>query len=477
MFSYKNYSQAFLKNFPLQIYIKFYYKIVLVLVGELQDNQQLVDRFTDLLKRNFHDNVIILIKNTISAQVFTANAYKNNTLERHSNVTSMKTIFYDKTENLNQFNLFLNYRNDREYNYKNKEKVARHYKKMFCDKINASCDLRTRFNHYTHINLKFNLDEISLISNPIMSFSYPIMFHNLCVLVPKGQVLSSLWAMLNAVQYNLLICIVIIIILSGILWYYIVKGSDNQKPILKIYFLLYGILITNSVNSRLSSVTERIFGLSFIIGSFYLVFGYNCKLTSLLVVPQYEKDIDAFKDLVAKNKTIIHPPQIQGSYIPFDITINNYTNQQYEYETNSSQDQYGVFLSFTNDKRWVQMVDCAAAKAFHSSHANFKNGIMQYHIMKEQCSFQLKSMYASFRSPLIKKIDIINSRIIESGIWNHWENENKSFDPSVSRIDTSGFLQSGTILEFWLVLLFGYVLSTFVFFGEIIINRVNNRLK
>ena len=103
----------------------------------------------------------------------------------------------------------------------------------------------TKFNSRYPSHLSFFLDQYlySATKFPIFQFSYPLDFNHFCFLVPKGQVLNNIWVMTRAFTISLLICIPIFFFLSGIYWYYIVRGTPHQKSIFDIYFLLFGMVL------------------------------------------------------------------------------------------------------------------------------------------------------------------------------------------------------------------------------------------
>ena len=82
--------------------------------------------------------------------------------------------------------------------------------------------------------------------------------------------------------------------------------------------------------------------------------------------------------------------------------------------------------------------------------------------------------------PVLKTMDILNAQLIESGIWQHWENDKISY--SYDSLDKykesgensmeSGVLNSQTIFQFWKVLLTGYVMALIAFVGEVLMHRL-----
>ena len=443
-------------------------------------------------KGSFHEIVLIgKIASEGKTQFITSNSFSNNSLEYHKNISSLHQLFYDK--GINQLDLKIGISHDPPFAFVSRTKEVSgpvtKYKALLCKTLNSTCFVN---------NKDFNFDLILSFQVPrdgqvmrlqSFSFSYPIEFNHYCLLVSKAKVLSSLWGMAYALEHKLLICVPIIFIMSGIFWYYIVKGTETEKSLYDIYFLLYGIMINNSTYIRLKARIERIFCLSFIVLSFFLLFGYTCKMISFLVVPEYEKDINTLSNL--HGMKILYTPTYDK--IVFKMSKHHFRDFQNlkinrslylamkdffvptridPKEHDLTSNIYEVFLPIYPGN--CQILYCDAAKMFAKSTDNLKDDLVQYHVMKEEAAVMHKSFNAKARSPVMKYVDLLNARLIESGIWKFWGTERpfqarRTADSHQKQEhQNKGTLGMSTILEFWKILFGGFFLALFAFLGEIL---------
>lgn len=445
--------------------------------------------FQKLDNANYFDAIIITSFGHEEI-ILTSDLSKDTLLVEHQNFSSINELFYDKMANLNQQLLPMFVYNDPPFAYVSQngsmKGITNRYQIELCARINATCQIFTKGNKFYKIRLNLVSDQFLYINKPVLSFTYPIGFNNFCVLVPKGQMLSRLWAMKNAFSESLFIFVLIIFALSVILWYFIVKGTSYEKTFSDILFLLFGILLTGNINRPLKFANERVFCLSFIILSFYLMFFYSCKLTAFLVVPTFEKDIVDLFEPDSKELTIIIPNgqfSALSGFFKNPAAYRKFRMLSSEYEKiHPKKDYLGIFLPYTKNLSLGQMVHCEAARQFVNSQANLKDGVIQYHMMKEEIFVGHRSWSTMFRHPVIKQMDTLNAQLIESGIWQFWQNEKVSFfhesldnKESPENMQMEGFLKTDTFLEFLKVLLTGYFLASIAFIAELLMSTYKKR--
>ena len=455
----------------------------------LMDNvsdQEIKIFFEHLNSLKFHD-IIVIANNGSETKLLSPNAFENKSLIKRSSLASISELFNDKIINLHQSLLLIRVNHEPPYVFISDNGtvsgVVNKFLDFFCAKVNATCRVNhPKIDSVFLIGLNFYSDQNLYTESSVFSFTYPIGFNHYCILVPKSKMLSRLWAMKNAFEDSLIQCVLIIIILCVILWYYIVKGTPHQKSLLEILFLIYGMLITNSISKLLKYTNERIFCLSFIIMSFYLLFAYNCKLTALLLVPEFEKDIDSFTEAEHHNISIIFPQGLRNALYHNDsrYIFDHSIIESIEYEQSfPKKDNFGIYLPFSDDKKLGQLVNCETAKIFVSSQGNLRNGEIQYRIMQEQLVITLKSWYLTFRHPILNQMNILNAQLIESGIWQLWENGKTSYsynssarnEENLENSNDKRLLESQIIFEFWKILLVGYVTAVIALMGEILVSR------
>ena len=441
-------------------------KVFIIIDNGQMSELKLIESFRELYKSGIEVTFMVKVGDD-KLQIITLNQFKNYSLEYHQDVASFDQLFYDK--GINRWTINASFHHDPPFSFISENGSGHGSSVKFLNLLCVYINTTLTDTSYTEITLSYQIP-MYIFYDASTNYPYPYEFLQYCVLVPKAKVLSRLWAMVNALEFSLLMCVPVFIFLSGIFWYYIVKGTSYQRSFYDIYFLLYGMLITNSTHIPLQSKTERIFCLSFIILCFYLLFGFNCKLTALLVSPIYAKDLNTLRDLY--NMTLIQNDD-------FSITMMEHLRTKVELynfgkfnKTFLQQLCTEVILQFCPE--CIQVVRCESANKFIKSPENFKNGVIQYHIVEEEVASRLKAFFLRKRSPLLKHINLLMGKLFESGIWQFWASE-RPFQAveakareKVVEDQENGFIQIETILEFWKIFAVGYGLALIAFLGEII---------
>ena len=458
-----------------------YFKTILVLEGPPLSEMEMKKVFIALKQflRGLSQLVIMVsMLDFNDTQLITSNIYDNKSLQFHPHDSSLDQLFFDKVINQKNFGIRVNFRNPPFTYEKNGviQGVIKKYTPVLCQSMNTTCRITDRdkdFNYF--LTLSYFGDQL-IVPKFAFEFSYPYNFHHYCILAPKAEQLSSLWSMAHALERSLMICIPVFFALCGFYWYYIVKGTPDRKSFYDIYFLLFEMLITNGTHIRLQSKTERLFCISFIILSFYLVFGYTCKLTALLVAPQYDRDINTWHDIVAKDFFVIYSSSVGHVVMPILMQKERKYMKENIFKNNVFLDRFppnrfGVFLNSSLDTRLTQVVDCNIAEIFIKSKENFVDGVAQYHKMAEKIDLIFKLFFSTVRCPAMIHVNKLNARLMESGIWKQWEDEEHSaivLKAGQVTGESTDSLQTQTLLEFWKVLIVGYLICLLVFIGEIL---------
>ena len=469
--------QSFLNSIPLMLRQgQSDLKTILILNDDVIHESVLDELFISFNNFEIYDFVLITyVFGMQELQVITNEFLFDAQLRYHNNVENMSQLFYDKSFTQPFVGMFVSNNQPPLSFYSDDQSISGvlvDFTLFFCEKLNISCKVTksSGFMYQIHLFLKYDMDQYYMMKTESFAFTYPLEFNHYCILVPKAHVLSDLFAMIHAIEYSLFICIVIFFLICGIAWYFSVRKTLFQKSLSDIYFRLYGMLITNSYNFRLIHKYERIFCISFISLSFFVIFGYNCKLTALLVSPVYELDMNTLNDLANKNSTVFWSSEYHPIFEYFRKNQLSYLTLFTDIEGLEA-NRLGVHLSHMGDRKLCQLTNCKTAYLFVNSPENFKNGQLQYHVMDQQFTFKFNSFYSHIRVPLIKHIDELNKKLVESGIWQYWHNlHDLNGNGTISSFDTSNqnFLKSETILEFWKIIGLGYLIALFVFLGELI---------
>ena len=461
-------------------YRKPYFKTILVLEGPFLSQMEVKKIFIALKQFRRGLSQLVMMVNILDfndTQLITSNFYNSKSLQFHHHDSSLDQLFFDKVINQMDFRIHV-YREKKSFNHNRNgvlKEMIKKYISILCKSMNNTCRITNRDKDFDFfLMVSYGGDQL-LVPEFAFEFSYPHNVHHYCILASKAELLSSLWSMTHAFEINLMICVPIFFALCGLYWYYIVKGTPQRKSIYDIYFLLFEMLITNCTHIRLQSRAERIFCISFIILSFILVFSYTCKLTALLVAPKYDRDINTWQDIVTKNYSVTFSESVGKDVTRVlwnrgtDSSRNSFfkpLEQLIRFHPN----RFGVFLNSSLDRQLTQVVDCYIADIFIKSTENFVDGVAQYHKMDDKVDIIYNVFFSSVRSPAIFYVDKLNARLMENGLWQHWENEEHSkaslrADLGESRTDS---LQTQTLLEFWKVLFVGYMFCLLAFIVEIV---------
>ena len=462
----------------------FYLKIIYILENTTISENQAKNILNQFSSAKFHEFALIAsINNKRGLQVLTNTKLLNNSMRYERKVKSLDQLFYDKGVN-QELRLWVSHEPPFAYvsNDGNYSGMVKKYVEILCDMNNNTCEIISKDppnekRKPADLILSYGLSQINYFKTKKFEFSYHLEFKRFCILVPKGKFLNTLWDLMPVVPLIFKICVPIGAILCGMYWYYIVKGTASERNLYDIYFLMYAMFITNGLYKSPKLTTERIFCVFFILVSMFFICGYISKLTSLLVAPKYENEIDSIKELESRKIKVIYPFEYGYSLLLsyLNESFNKYfiSNRQYS-EQFLKLNRDGIILKLSQNKSLSQMVDCQIAERFIKSNANFKNRIPQYHIVKEQIVLDLNSFYAHFRSPFMKHVNLLNGKLSESGIWQKWFRDT-DFDKDVNDkgsreavIEENDILSAETVLEFGKILLIGYGLALCAFFVELV---------
>ena len=474
-----------LKDIKIYTYIK----VLLVLDTKISERkaEKILDQFNNEMFYEFA--LIASIDNKNGLKILTNTKLVNNSMRYERKVKSLDRPFYDK--GINQ-NLRLYIDNEPPFAYVsndgNYSGMVKKYAKTLCGMNNVTCEIFSIAREVSEKQLTIDLSLTYTVTQGgdphfanVFEFSYPLEFRHFCILVAKGKILNSLRDLLPNISLIFKIGIPICFMLCGIYWYYVVKGTPHEKNLYDIYFSMYAMLIYSGIYKSPKLSAERILFLSFILISTFFISQYTSILTSLLVAPQYEKDINSLEELESKKMTVIFPGQ-------YGITLyHNYLNTEYydKYFISTKllfnqTSRNEIFLEFTQNKSLSQMIDCQIAKNFIQSNANLKNGLTRFYIIKEQYLLHLNSFHAQIRCPFMKHVNLLNAKLKESGIWQKWQKDT-DFDrddhgkESQKAVDEDvEVLPAETILEFGKLLLVGYGLALLAFLSEVVYFKCKN---
>lgn len=453
---------------------------------------QIIDIFNQFKAVNFHEFAVVTqIENKVGLKFITNRLYSNISLRFHRNVKSLDQLFYDK--GINQQDLMISSHFELPFSSVSEDGqvsgMILKYVTGLCESINASCELQKKNTKDTDIILNFYLNQIYYTTNGPKNFmfSYPVGFRHLCVLVPKGEIINGLLNLFPVIYLGFKIGVPILFVMCALYWYFIIKGTPFEKNLFDIYFFLFEMLITNSLYKSPKLSTERVFCLSFIFVSLTFICGYTSNLISLLVAPKCEKDINSMAELQHMKLTVIYPFE-HGFLLFNDHMLRNATDYFSRYFISSyiynltfpTQKRRGIFLEHTHNRSLSQMVDCQVAENFIKSKANYISGSPRYHIMGEQLILGHKSFLTRNRSPFMKYVNLMNAKLIESGIWNFWvfEQQNESSLESEKKIiENKDIFQSETIIQLSKFFLVCYGTAFIAFFCEVIHFKISKYLK
>ena len=449
--------------------------------------------------RDYHNFVVMSqIQGTVGQKLLTLESLQNQTINYNKDVLTLDHLFNEKS--IEKLNLFISIARNPPLSFVPEDQVINatwsepvQFANLLCQQINGTCT----FTADVHSNLILNnfLDACSISkecspnkSHNSLTFelSYPLGIQEYCILLPKGVVLTSFWSIIHSFESMLFVYIPIFFFLSGIYWYYIVKGTPSEKKLQDIFLLLFGILITSGTHTKLNYRTEKILCFSFIVLSYYLLFGYTCKMTSFLVVPEFEKIMTTIKETDVMGMQIIIPFELERS-LSFHadkdldrstLVLPNLINTfSYTHEFDAKPDRFGLFITTTEDKNFGQAFSCEVANMFVKSTANYKKDLPQFYILKEKLLLLHKYSIVRDQIPVMEHVNLLNGRLAENGILNFWKSGrpfeavgNKTIEEK--KLDNETFFKTGTVHKFWKILISGYLCALFIFCIEWVVFKL-----
>lgn len=456
-------------------------RFIIVVRSQIRNKSELSTILKMSYKFNYFYNTIVIsqFENNDRIDIHTFDHYRLHKAQNISDCIKLNDIFYDQFQNLYGHRLrLLQYHDPPRSIIENGRflGIDAEYFNVIREKMNASYHLvkyiffgltNVRINSTKRAQVGLVQDFADMSFNIMESYSqmkavnvtnlYPYEIDQICVLVPKTKRISPILNIIKPLNSETQLFVLLICILSICLIFMITFRTDEQRSIIDVLFLLLELQMLSSTSRILSNRTETIIITGFIFYSFILMSSYQCVLTSLLIIPLYEQEINTIKELMATKLTLIVPSMIKEDLerlYESDFTDRMIIKELWDMNSTISHDNdYGLILSQKNAKIYIN---------------SKKNLVSQFHLMQE-CLYSNPQTYAlSIQSKYEQNINNIMGRIREAGLSTFWEKKDSVIP--IAHIENI-FIDYDVVIHFFLILYIGYIAGFLIFMLELVYHR------
>ncbi|XP_071054383.1 glutamate receptor 1-like [Onthophagus taurus] len=300
----------------------------------------------------------------------------------------------------------------------------------------------------------------------------------LTALVPKARLLSEIPLPIYPFSWIVWLLVLISFITISLILSILVYINEHKYLFGDITMKIYGIFIQQS--NYLPKIMEgykKIVIWTFILG-IYLSSIYSSRMSSLLIIPRYEKSISTLQDLIKSDIKI-------GCFAVLDyllLIVNSDLETDQKVLSHFVEYNWSEIVEFTDDGAIGALTEKTQSRNF-AINAVSKKGLSLLEIMSDYiCVYQLL-LCTKKNFALLDAMNKFISRVIESGLTNFWENEaiyqhsnitmQNIIRYSTNRERILRKLDLEQVAGAFIVLFAGIFLSSLVFIYELALNKYN----
>jgi hypothetical protein len=314
----------------------------------------------------------------------------------------------------------------------------------------------------SNINLfMFNVIDYVYPFNQMAIMFYMFGFTHQCLLVPKQPNKTMIDQFLQILQPNLIILLLMVFIVFGLIFFLVLRLRPKLRlGIFDVYFILFQITITNSVDRKLRTLFEKMSLLAYIVLCFLVVSGVQSFMKQFLMSPS-ATEIDTLDQLNRSNLRII-------------VNNINYQllKQSYDDAFMEKVDRVEYLITESINRSYAYIWNSEDVDRFYNSKANFVNGVPQMHRMKE-CSAKY---YRGYVGPLDgfyeQSMHFYLQAIEESGIRLFWEQQRHVKGDVRHHSDEEALVTLGHLKRVFNMLFVGWGAASMAFLAEVVVGRI-----
>lgn len=198
--------------------------------------------------------------------------------------------------------------------------VNGYMKDIICEKLNATCILHTRelkaFRDLTtfysgHFDIQLNLHAYyrkPMLHNQRVTLLYPTEIKSVCAIIGRNTLSNidtdSLIRMNTALKY---LCVTLVFI--GILWYFLLRKTDNPIKIIEVFFNMLQILLLIPIWRKVNLKIEKFMVFLLFLSNIIIFESFKTSYVAQWIKPsQCKNEINSISKLNSSNLTIFAFP-------------------------------------------------------------------------------------------------------------------------------------------------------------------------
>lgn len=335
--------------------------------------------------------------------------------------------------------------------------------KVFCQHVNASLQWHLVGDHpqFDKVFNEFVQNRYDII--PIISWHHGLMqqiyddeFQSLVLLIPETSTPSYFKHLGIPFTFSVWILVLILMIVSIILNIKFEKLFPRN--------LILTIFFGSATPEHQLKKVERFVVMSLAVIAFLLNEAYIAKMVSFMLNVRYEKHqetLNEFKNTSIPLCVIDEPNQKTYSKIPIvRLIYKNFSEMWYD------------------DDSCTWLVTYRMAELFLTSEHNHDPWTQRrrFYILPQRFEWTPLTHTMSRMAPFVERFVTVQRRIIEAGMWHRWTELAKKIY-RVNRALTTTVFEFDDLLPMWQILLYGCLLSSVVFIGELSFDKVVKTVK
>ncbi|PSN55153.1 Ionotropic receptor [Blattella germanica] len=268
---------------------------------------------------------------------------------------------------------------------------------------------------YNKADFSANTRFIKDYATPDIEFTSPVMFDNLCIIVPKAELLPHWLAPFRAFTFQVFYVIFLTYLTCSIIYYTLKHSLATPISVSECLFELFPVFLSLSVVRMPRSVSEKSLLISCLAFGMIISALFQSRLVTVISKEDFAPDINTLEELAESGLSVgtrslnllDESPLLKNKLLLL-----------------STEDSVIGNIAFR--RNIAGMTRLSSAQIHVLEYLN-NDGSPQLHIVKECLRFYALAYVVEKGSPLLKRMNQILWRLIESGLIKRWTEESVFF--------------------------------------------------
>ncbi|XP_026811272.1 uncharacterized protein LOC113552623 [Rhopalosiphum maidis] len=322
---------------------------------------------------------------------------------------------------------------------------------------------------YNKVDMAFNGVFLNAYeSNNTIQYTTPVMFDELCFVVPKAQQMSQWRAIFTAFDVRLWYCLAGSFVVALSAWVLIRRTTNTSYSLTLLAINLFRVFLMVPLNRVPNNISERLMVVSTVLFGFIMATSLQAVMVKYLSYPKYERDVATVQELYDTGMPVLSASNnLILLFVSDERPVYVKMSDRFSIINNKSLDILGVVASKRTSAAIGRKNDLVEKIA--SSYV--ENNEVLLHIVDE-CPRSFHIVYLVRKDvPFIQVVDRIITTFVESGIVNSWFVHAKPFRPISDyhhRKDPHKVFTFKNVVIAFMCLTIGLTASAIVFVAELV---------